>query len=452
MPSTALLGFLLAAGVAAPTAGVRARPDAGPPTVRAVLFFSPTCPHCHQVIQNDLPRIFGAYGGNPTLSYDSTTSRDNRFAYLLSNGLLEILLIDATIPAGDTLYAQATRVLAIPTSRSGVPRLVIGDSVLVGSDEIPRIFPALIDRALAAGGMPWPRIPGLASVAASLPGAHADLATASAAPARADTATRVDTGVQAKPVPPAPAAVPQQAAPPPPAAGHPRAAPEPPPTTPQRPASSPVVDTAPDTVPAPTHPKPARDSAFTAIPSGRSASGPGGAFARDPIGNGLAVLVLLGMIVSLVVHIRPTPSRPETIRARWAIPVLAAAGAAIAAYLTYVETRGVLAVCGPVGDCNAVQQSPYANVFGVVPVGALGLAGYALILALWLAARRAPPRVGWVLVALFAVAYTGTAFSAYLTFLEPFVIGATCMWCLTSSVIITLLLWLSAGSRRAVTR
>ncbi len=25
--------------------------------VRAVLFYSPTCPHCHEVIQNDLPPL-----------------------------------------------------------------------------------------------------------------------------------------------------------------------------------------------------------------------------------------------------------------------------------------------------------------------------------------------------------------------------------------------------------
>jgi len=37
----------------------------------------------------------------------------------------------------------------------------------------------------------------------------------------------------------------------------------------------------------------------------------------------------------------------------------------------------------------------------------------------------------------------GTLFSIYLTFLEPFVIGATCAWCLTSAIIMNVLLWLS---------
>ncbi len=48
-----------------------------------------------------------------------------------------------------------------------------------------------------------------------------------------------------------------------------------------------------------------------------------------------------------------------------------------------------------------------------------------------------------VLVA--ATALVGTVFSIYLTFLEPFVIGATCLWCLTSALCIVGLLWFTAG-------
>jgi uncharacterized membrane protein len=48
-------------------------------------------------------------------------------------------------------------------------------------------------------------------------------------------------------------------------------------------------------------------------------------------------------------------------------------------------------------------------------------------------------------VALLAGTVSGVAFSIYLTFLEPFVIGATCAWCLTSAILITVLMWLAAG-------
>ena len=39
----------------------------------------------------------------------------------------------------------------------------------------------------------------------------------------------------------------------------------------------------------------------------------------------------------------------------------------------------------------------------------------------------------------------GVLFSIYLTFLEPFVIGATCLWCLSSATIMTLLFLLTLG-------
>ena len=42
------------------------------------------------------------------------------------------------------------------------------------------------------------------------------------------------------------------------------------------------------------------------------------------------------------------------------------------------------------------------------------------------------------------MSYLGTLFSIYLTVLEPFVIGATCLWCLSSAVIMTVIMWLAA--------
>jgi uncharacterized membrane protein len=51
-------------------------------------------------------------------------------------------------------------------------------------------------------------------------------------------------------------------------------------------------------------------------------------------------------------------------------------------------------------------------------------------------------------VALFGLTLIGTLFSLYLTVLEPFVIGASCAWCLSSAVIMTTLLWLTAGPGR----
>jgi len=134
----------------------------------------------------------------------------------------------------------------------------------------------------------------------------------------------------------------------------------------------------------------------------------------------------------------------------WPIPVLCGLGLIVAGYLTYVEITQVSAVCGPVGDCNTVQQSEFARVFGVLPVGLLGLFGYVAIGIAWTISRY---KVGYyshlATVFMLGMIVFGTLFSIYLTFLEPFVIGATCMWCLSSAMIMTGLLWLSANPGKA---
>jgi len=178
---------------------------------------------------------------------------------------------------------------------------------------------------------------------------------------------------------------------------------------------------------------------------------------QDPVGNSLAIVVLIGMLLSLVtVAARWNVRAPvaELRAAAWLAPLLAAIGLIVALYLTVIELSGDPAVCGPVGDCNAVQQSPYAFLFGILPVGALGVIGYAAFILLWAGARLLSWRaLDLTRVALFGIALTGTLFSIYLTFLEPFVIGATCAWCLTSAVLQTVLLWLTADpARAAITR
>jgi uncharacterized membrane protein len=134
----------------------------------------------------------------------------------------------------------------------------------------------------------------------------------------------------------------------------------------------------------------------------------------------------------------------------WLIPVLCIAGLAVAGYLAYVETTHVEAVCGPVGDCNTVQQSEYAHLFGVLPIGVLGSVGYALILISWVIGRMPNRRLAaYASLAILGMAAFGLLFSIYLTFLEPFVIGATCAWCLTSAIIMTALFWLSLAPGKA---
>jgi uncharacterized membrane protein len=82
------------------------------------------------------------------------------------------------------------------------------------------------------------------------------------------------------------------------------------------------------------------------------------------------------------------------------------------------------------GGCETVQSSRYAEILGV-PVAALGLGEYAgLLLSALLRGE------GGALLGLF-VTLASVLFSAYLTYLELFVIYAICQWCVASAALMT---------------
>jgi uncharacterized membrane protein len=119
------------------------------------------------------------------------------------------------------------------------------------------------------------------------------------------------------------------------------------------------------------------------------------------------------------------PLRPD-----WLVAGLAAVGFAVATYLAVTKLAGGSALfCRGVGGCEVVQASRYATFLGL-PTAAWGAGLYAAVggLALsGLGARR------WLAGYLLAVA--GVAFSAYLTYLELFVIEAVCGYCVISAAV-----------------
>jgi uncharacterized membrane protein len=123
-------------------------------------------------------------------------------------------------------------------------------------------------------------------------------------------------------------------------------------------------------------------------------------------------------------------------------------GLVVAAYLAYVETNQVKAVCGPVGECNIVQTSEYARILGI-PVAVLGVLNYLAIGVLWAGqtylARRWANLSG---LGLLGLTFFGVLFSIYLTCLELFVIHAICAWCLCSAIVTMLTMFLVAGSMK----
>jgi uncharacterized membrane protein len=114
---------------------------------------------------------------------------------------------------------------------------------------------------------------------------------------------------------------------------------------------------------------------------------------------------------------------------RAAAAVVAAIGLLVSLYLTWVHYSGDLALCIGVGGCEAVQTSRF-SVVGSVPVALIGLAGFVAILGAALVRLRADGPA-WADTALFALSLGGTLYVAYLTYLELFVIGAVCPWCVT---------------------
>ena len=110
---------------------------------------------------------------------------------------------------------------------------------------------------------------------------------------------------------------------------------------------------------------------------------------------------------------------------------LAIVGAAIAAYLTVVKLGGGLPACGPLRGCDTVATSSYSEVFGV-PLAVFGVAISSAIALLQLAWWRRHDRRA--LLASYGLGLAGVVVIGYLTYLELFVIGAVCVWCVTYAV------------------
>lgn len=311
--------------------------DEQQPVVRGVLFWLDTCPHCHYVIDEVLPPLQAQYGEQ-----------------------LDIVLIEVDTQQAAERFQSAGAAYGKSPDQLGVPFMIVGDHVLIGSQEIPDQLPGLIDSYLAAGGVDIPAVPGLSDLA--------------------------------RPVAP--------------------------------PADAPAV---------------AEVSATEAVTQTQVGGISGGIPAFLVLAGMVIALVFVGVMLLLVRGGSISP--PAAGWSTWAIPALVVLGMGVAAYLTYVETQAAAAVCGPVGDCNAVQSSPYARLFGV-PVGVIGLVGYAAIFGAWLWGRSGNAAARALLV---GMAAAGVLFSIYLTYLELFVIRAVCMWCLSSAVIITLILLAGAA-------
>jgi len=120
-----LLALLLAAcGTSGQPAG---------PVVRFTLFYSTTCPHCHEVMEDYLPTVYDKYGDQVEHRYVEINRGSNY----------------------ETMLALEKKLGVSADNQGFVPALIIGDQVLVGGEEIPVKLEGLIDRYLAQGGVDY---------------------------------------------------------------------------------------------------------------------------------------------------------------------------------------------------------------------------------------------------------------------------------------------------------
>lgn len=129
-------------------------------------------------------------------------------------------------------------------------------------------------------------------------------------------------------------------------------------------------------------------------------------------------------------------------RSGWLAIVLGILGVLDSIYLAWVKLTGSYATCGPIGNCEAVNSSRYAEIAGV-PIALIGILGYLAILAVVLLEVRHPEFKEGLRLAFFGFTLTGTIYSAYLTYVEIAILNAICPYCVLSAVLMLLLFSIS---------
>jgi uncharacterized membrane protein len=121
---------------------------------------------------------------------------------------------------------------------------------------------------------------------------------------------------------------------------------------------------------------------------------------------------------------------------RMSAALLSLTGLFISAYLYLYKIGKIGTLACGTGGCETVQQSSWSRIAGI-EVSLIGLVGYAGLLAVSLTALRPSLEARrWPTTLLATLAGIGVAFTAYLTYLELFVIQAICRWCVGSAAII----------------
>lgn len=108
-------------------------------------------------------------------------------------------------------------------------------------------------------------------------------------------------------------------------------------------------------------------------------------------------------------------------------------------YLSYVKLSGTQIYCTPgLGECDVVNASRWSILWGI-PLGVYGVLGYTLLFLIAVFGKKIPFISKDTDLYLFAISLAGFLFSAYLTYLELFVLKAICQWCVLSAIMMTVI-------------
>jgi uncharacterized membrane protein len=122
----------------------------------------------------------------------------------------------------------------------------------------------------------------------------------------------------------------------------------------------------------------------------------------------------------------------------WGSFVLACLGLLDSIYLLIYKLTGNTSMCIGSGGCHDVNFSPYSEIGGI-PVSAFGIFAFLVIGGILLLERRLTIAKENGPLAIFGISLAGVVFTAYLTWLEVYVIHAICPFCVAAATIITLI-------------
>lgn len=134
------------------------------------------------------------------------------------------------------------------------------------------------------------------------------------------------------------------------------------------------------------------------------------------------------------------------------VATLALAGIFVATYLLLYKLGKIGNLSCSIGSCETVNTSKWATFLGA-PVAAWGVAFY-VFLFLFTVVSTTERYADSVSMggALLAIAGSGLVFSAYLTYLELFVIHAICQWCVISAILVTIIFFVTLAEYRELRR